>query len=160
MWGINHHGEFHIYGDATGKGRSAAASGKSSYYWVLASCVPIRGRIKLRVPDSNPSVVDRINAVNYSCRHEDGTHPLLIDPRCPELIADMEQVLRDSTGGIKKTTKRTNPYFFRTHYSDALGYWVASEAPVAVTRPGRVSLPRISSTGAGIKSPQYVNASA
>ena len=54
----------------------------------------------------------------------------MIDPSCKDLITDLEVVLRDQGGGIKKTTKKTDPYFLRTHFSDALGYWISYEAPV------------------------------
>ena len=47
-------------------------------------------------------------------------------------IADLEQVLRDSRGGIKKSHDRKDPYYRRTHISDALGYWVVKDEPVRV----------------------------
>ena len=137
-WGVRHLGEFHVYGDATGKNRTAGV-GKTSYLWIMTSSLPIRNRIKLKVPEGNPHVVDRINAVNRMCCDEESVRCLQIDPRCPELVADMEEVLRDQTGGIKKTTQKKSPYFKRTHYSDALGYWLAHEAPV-------VSNPRLGSS--------------
>lgn len=143
-WGVNHKSEFHIYGDATGRGRSGQ-TGKSSYYMILASSMPIRNRLKLKVPESNPHVVDRINSVNYCCRNEKGERNLLVDPRCEELIRDFSEVLRDPSGGIKKSTRRRDPYAKRTHYTDALGYWISFEAPV-VANPvqGRASMPNLS----------------
>ncbi len=54
----------------------------------------------------------------------------MIDPSCQELAKDLEGVLRDNKGGILKTSNRKDPYFWRTHISDALGYWINREAPV------------------------------
>ena len=161
-WGNKHRGEFHIFGDATGKGRHASGTGpgRSSYFWIRSSCQPIAGRIKLRVPDSNPHVVDRINSVNYNCRNENDERLVMIDPRCNELIADFEQVLRDSTGGIKKSTRSRDPYARRTHYSDAAGYWIALESPVIAKEPSKVSMPQRHSFYRAIASPHYSNASA
>ena len=48
-----------------------------------------------------------------------------------ELINDLEQVISDGKQGIKKTHNKKDPYYQRTHTSDALGYWIALEAPVS-----------------------------
>ena len=82
----------------------------------------------------------RINALNHSCKDEAGEINLGINPSCVELIADLEQVLRDPRGGIKKTYNRKDPYFRRTHTSDALGYWISYDEPV---RLGRFQPPRM-----------------
>jgi hypothetical protein len=39
-------------------------------------------------------------------------------------------VLRDGRGGIYKSRNRRDPYFRRTHTSDALGYFLSMEEPV------------------------------
>src|SRR5437899_10697738 len=88
--------------------------------------------VKLMVPEENPHVPDRINAVNHLFKDESGEIRLLIDESCTELIRDFEQVLRDPRGGLKKTTNRRDSYFRRTHTSDACGYWLAYEEPVEV----------------------------
>ena len=72
--------------------------------------------IKLKVPESNPSQPDRINAVNRACRDQDAEVRLEIDPSCRELIADLDGVLRDARGGIKEpTTPRTQTSGALTH---------------------------------------------
>lgn len=124
-----HGAEIWIYGDATGKGRDAG-TGKSDYQLIQNTLRNYPAPVRLKVPEVNPHVSDRINAVNRACRSEDGEILLDIDPSCRELIADMEQVLRDIRGKIKKTSNRADPYFRRSHISDALGYWIAFEAPV------------------------------
>ena len=126
----NHKGEVWVYGDATGKRRSAQ-TGQSDYNMILAGMRKYQRSLKLRVPDSNPPVPDRINAVNRQLRDEHGQVNISIDPECKELIADFEQVLRDPRGGIKKSHKANDPYYRRTHALDCAGYWVSYEAPVS-----------------------------
>jgi phage terminase large subunit len=66
-------------------------------------------------------------------RDEDEDPPLYVDPRCKELIKDLEEVTwrvdatGAATGDINKSDRK------RTHTSDALGYYVASAFPL---KPG------------------------
>lgn len=124
-----HNAEIFLYGDATSN-RRTGQTGKSDYWVILQEMRRFRLPIKLRVPEENPKVADRINAVNRICRDEAGLIRLQIDPSCKDLITDMEGVLRDEKGGIKKVRNRKDPYFRRTHWSDALGYLLAFEEPV------------------------------
>jgi hypothetical protein len=124
-----HYGEIWIYGDATGRGR-AAQTGKSCYDLIQNAMRTYGSPIRLKVPLENPFVVDRIGAVNMILKDEWGHQLIEIDPSCGELIADLEGVLRDSRGGIKKTHDRKDPYYRRTHLSDAIGYWISKEEPV------------------------------
>ncbi len=124
-----HGAEIWIYGDATGNHRSHQT--KSSDYRLILNHMRNYGvPIKIKVPQQNPWVNDRIDAVQYIFKDEQGHIGMQVDPSCDNLILDFEQVLRDKKAGIKKITKRTDAYFYRSHASDALGYWVAYEAPV------------------------------
>ena len=79
--------------------------------------------VEFRVPSSSPAVRDRLDLMNGSLRSMDGERRLLIDPRCKELIIDLEQVvLLEGTMIIDKTKDPR-----RTHLSDALGYLVWQE---------------------------------
>jgi phage terminase large subunit-like protein len=127
-----HSGEVWIYGDATGK-RRTNQTGQSDYTLIM-NHMRNYGAVRLKVPEDNPFVRDRVNAVNATLRDEHGEIRLEIDPECKELIADLEQVVSDAKGGIRKTTNRRDPYFYRTHVSDALGYWIAYENPVRTVR--------------------------
>lgn len=127
-----HSAEIWVFGDATSKGRSRQ-TGKSDYTLILNEMRRYGVPFRLKVPEVNPSVPDRINSVNRVCRDEDAEIRLEIDPSCSELVADMEQVLRDQRGGIKKSYNLRDPYSRRTHFSDALGYWVHYEEPVQNT---------------------------
>lgn len=142
-----HHAEIQIFGDATGK-RRVSQTGKSDYTMILNEMRHYGVPFRLKVPEANPAIPDRINAVNHIMRDEDGENRFECDPSCSELIADFEQVLRDGRGGIKKSTARKDAYFARTHTSDAIGYWINYSEPVR--RLGKEAIPLIR-----IKRPSY-----
>lgn len=139
-----HTAEIWVYGDATGKGRTGQ-TGKSDYQLILNAMRTYGPPVRLKVPESNPLVKDRVNAMNRALKNEYGEINISIDPSCKELIADFEQVLSDPRGGVKKTSNRQDPYFRRTHASDAVGYWIVYEEPVKAFTDGnlRPTLPRI-----------------
>lgn len=128
----NHNAEIWLYGDSTGNKRTSQ-TGKTDYFIILNEMRRYGVPIRMKVPIENPAVPDRINAVNRLCHDENGNVRLLIDRSCQELATDLEGVLRDHRGGILKTHNRKDPYFRRTHTSDALGYWIATEEPVRPT---------------------------
>jgi hypothetical protein len=74
--------------------------------------------LRFRIPKSNPAVRDRVALVNGKLRAADGAMAIRIDPKCRELIADLEQV-QWSEGGVD-IDKSKDPR--RSHASDALGY--------------------------------------
>ena len=118
-----------VYGDASGHDRSHQ-SRKTSYTMILNEMRNYGAPVQVRVPSFNPAQTARIDCVNQACRRPDGAVSLLVDETCEELIADLESVLCDPRGGIKKSNARKDPYYRRTHTSDALGYWLSWEAPV------------------------------
>lgn len=124
-----HRAELWIYGDSTGHHRDAG-TGKSDYQLLTNEFRGYATPWRLKVPDANPRIPDRINAVNRALKDEFGELGVEIHPKCVELIADLEGVLRDAKGGIKKTFNKSDPYIKRTHTSDAFGYWIAYEQPV------------------------------
>lgn len=128
-----HGGEIWVYGDATGRARHSA-TGRSEYQLISNEMRIYATPVKIRVPETNPLVHERVNAVAASFRDENGIPHIEIDPSCAELIDDFEQVLRDNRQGIKKTHNRKDPYSRRTHSSDAFGYWISYEKPVRLTR--------------------------
>jgi hypothetical protein len=126
-----------------GAGRPAQ-TGQSDYAVILATMRTYPVPLRLKVPEANPLVSMRVNAVNRLLRGEQGAVRVRIDPSCHESIADLEQVLRDGQK-IKKTGRRSDPYFWRTHMSDALSYLLAFDAPTSGTagphRPRITSVP-------------------
>ena len=132
----HHLGEIWVYGDSTGKHR-AAQTGKSCYDLIMNYMKTYGSPVRLKVPTENPFVADRINAVQRLLKDEHGHIRVEIDPTCTELVADFEQTLRDSRGGLKKTHDRKDPYYRRSHLTDAFGYWAAYDEPVRVASFGQ-----------------------
>jgi hypothetical protein len=68
-------------------------------------------------------VKERINLTNRQLKSAAGNVGLLMDPRCKELIKDLEQVcFKADSNQIDKDRDR-----LRTHLSDALGYLLWQE---------------------------------
>lgn len=118
-----------IYGDQTGAVRSPQ-TGKSHYYLMQEGFKGYPVPVEIRLPTTNPLVSDRLNAVNRSLMGINGRIGVVVGPRCEDLLADFDEVLRDPRGGIKKTHHPESPYYLRTHASDAVGYAIAYTDPV------------------------------
>jgi hypothetical protein len=135
-WG-RHRGELIVYGDAAGSS-AHSATGKSDYHLIrefFRGCPGLR--LVLRVPRANPPVRDRVNAVNARLGNAAGERGLFTNPRCRELICDLEQVCYKPNSSV--IDKESDPA--RTHTSDALGYYLWYEFRPAATvgeRPGRL----------------------
>ena len=127
----NHAGEVWLYGDATGSRRQHHTREMESSWTLIMNLMRDYGvPVRKKVPQANPFVSDRLNAVNRLMKDEHGEVRVQVDPSCKELVADFEQVLMDGKGRVKKTSNRSEPYFRRSHISDAFGYWAAREEPV------------------------------
>jgi len=111
-----------VYGDASGN--RMQTTGSSDYDMMRRFFQRIgMTNVEYRVPSSNPAVRDRLDIMNGSLKSAGGERRLLIDPKCKELILDLEQVvLLEGTTIIDKTKDPR-----RTHLSDALGYLVWQE---------------------------------
>ena len=70
---------------------------------------------------------DRTNCVNAMLRNQAGERRLLIDPKCKQLILDLERVRwkNDTQGNTLAELDKSDPE--RTHVSDALGYVIAHD---------------------------------
>jgi hypothetical protein len=98
-------------------------------YFRVHSTTPVT----YKVPDSNPSVRERINLTNSRLRSAAGDTWLLVDFKCKELIMDFEQVsFKADTYQIDKERDR-----LRTHLSDALGYLLWQECGPLASRGER-----------------------
>ncbi len=106
-----------IYGDASG--RNMHTTGTNDYSTVQ-SCLTRAGfrGVRTQVPSSNPPVLERVRKVNALLTNATGEVQLQVDPRCRELIRDLEEVLFKTDSGV--VDKLRDPK--RTHASDALGY--------------------------------------
>lgn len=144
-----HMAEIWLYGDASGNSRTAQTK-VSSYNIILKEMMDYPTPCRMKVPEKNPGVVNRINSVNRNFKDEEGICQIEIDPSCIELIDDLEQVVTDGKQGIKKTFNKRDPYYRRTHMSDALGYWIFQEAPITP-----VQTEAVRSGSSSIPSPKY-----
>ena len=109
-----------------------------------------------QLPERQPNVRDRINAVNFLLRGINGEVRAEFAPRCPELIEDLEIVQRGKDGGILKAKDKKDPYFRRTHTSDGFGYMAVQREPVASAESGQARPNDFSSRHAlSIPSPGY-----
>ena len=113
----SHQGLLEICGDASG--RNMHTTGTNDYSTVQ-SCLYRAGfkNLKLKVPPSNPPVMERIQKVNSLLTNALGEVRLEINSRCRELVKDFEQVMFKPDSGV--IDKARDPR--RTHASDALGY--------------------------------------
>jgi hypothetical protein len=120
----------HIYGDATGAARSASSGGDSNWS-IIEKILASKADYKpsFRQQKRNPSITDRVNAVNgllqsFAETHSHFENPrVLIDPCCTELLTDLETVVwkTDAHGAMIPELDKSDPR--RTHVSDALGYY-------------------------------------
>lgn len=130
--------QIYLYGDTTGNGRKTSAS-RTDWQIVQEFFSGQFCQITRRVPSSNPPVKDRVNCVNAMLCNQAGERRLLINPRCQELILDLERVhwKNDGNGNSLVEIDKSDP--MRTHVSDALGYMIAREfgmRPKAGEMPG------------------------
>jgi hypothetical protein len=114
-----HVGGLEIYGDASG--RSMHTTGSNDYTLLQGFLYKAGFRdIKISVPPANPPVLSRAQKVNALLTNALGEVRLEVDPRCGELIKDLEEVMFKQDSGV--IDKVRDPR--RTHASDALGYAV------------------------------------
>jgi hypothetical protein len=117
--------ELHIYGDSSGHQRRTSADATD---WTLIRqfFAPWKPRFNISIRDTsiNPAVRDRVNCVNSRLRSHHGEVRLFIDPKCRELILDLEQVVWSVDASIDKSDSA------RTHASDALGYFISQAFPL------------------------------
>jgi hypothetical protein len=111
-----------VYADATGARRQT--TGLSDVEIVRSALRGSAfGEVLFKVPKSNPAVKDRVNLMNAKLEAASGEAMMRIDPKCKELIQDLEQV--SFLEGTSVIDKDKDPK--RSHVSDALGYLVWQE---------------------------------
>ncbi len=111
-----------VYGDASGNHMQTSGT---SDYTIIRNYFTRSGmrNIHYCVAPSNPMVRDRVNLVNAMLRSAEQNTRLFIEPRCKELILDLEQVTYKPQS--LQLDKSSDPR--RTHLSDALGYLIWHE---------------------------------
>lgn len=114
----------HLHGDASG---AAGHSSSQDSDWGTVKRELARGMkcpILYRVLNKNPLVRTRTQAMCGQLRDNRGDVRMLINPRCGELVKDLEEVVwkRELSGRPLDEIDKKDPS--RTHLSDALGYAV------------------------------------
>lgn len=126
-WG-SHKGPVHVYGDATGGAQGSAKLAGSDWEIIARKIKAAYGdRYASRVPKANPTERSRVNAVNSRLMTAGGGVRLNIDPKCVNLIKDLEGV-RVLDGGSGEIDKKSDKKL--THISDALGYYIVKDYPI------------------------------
>ncbi len=108
----------HVYGDAAGVSKWAG-TGQSQYDLLCSGLDRMGIPYRLRVPNANPPIVDRVMTANFSMKDIDGHIRYRCHPRCERLIRDWANVQvdpRKDGGGIDKSDPEL------THASDAVTY--------------------------------------
>lgn len=120
-----------LVGDSTGNARQRAAAAQSDYDIVCKALD--RGGIKFvnRTPTVNPTIRDRVNAVNSRLLAADGTVHFWHHPDCKALKKDLQRVLW-AVRDIVAIDKGKDDSL--THASDAIGYPITELTPVPGVR--------------------------
>jgi phage terminase large subunit-like protein len=135
-----HRHEIVLCGDAMGT-HVHAQTGKTDYEVLLAAMSGLR--VRTAVPQKNPPDRDRVNLVNFLLGGGGHAVRFEISHKCPELIADLEQVLWSPDGShIKKSHKADDPYYQRTHTSDGAGYILWAREASAIMQAVRPTVQR------------------
>jgi hypothetical protein len=115
----NHLAGIEVYGDASG--RNMHTTGTTDYT-MLQNYLYRAGfrNVRIRVPQSNPPVLNRVQKVNAMLTNALGEVRLQVDPKCKELIKDFEEVMFKPDSGLIDKLRDLR----RTHVSDALGYMI------------------------------------
>ncbi|WP_321471122.1 terminase large subunit domain-containing protein [uncultured Paludibaculum sp.] len=115
-----------IYGDRSGQSRKTVGD---SDYQAIRDFFKLHPeyRVTMHLSKSNPSVKDRVNAVNAMFCNAAAEVRCFVDPSCTELIADCAQVSwkRDSSGNTTGQIDKSD--MARTHVTDAFGYFVQKQ---------------------------------
>lgn len=116
-----------VYGDASGNNRQTTGF---SDYQIIRKRLSSGGirHATYKIPKGNPAVRERVSLMNAKLRSAAGEIQMRIDPKCVELVKDLEQVtFKPDTMVIDK---EKDPR--RTHLTDALGYLVWQECGLRV----------------------------
>ena len=113
--------KYNAYPDATG-----AARHSSSRYSDIQ--IIQRSNFIVHVRHINPLVVNRVNSMNNNLSKGN----IVIDPKCKNLIKDLEQVVLKT--GTREIDKASNSDL--SHISDALGYYVDYKHPTIRAKTG------------------------
>jgi hypothetical protein len=130
--------EIEVYGDAAGTQRTANSS-KTNWqivaeYFMLVQYL----HYTFRRRRANPTILDRVNAVNTMLKSADGMSRLFVnDVFCPELVKDFKKVKFQTDNSGNRTGLLDKSDHNRTHVSDAAGYAIEYLFALKVKGGGR-----------------------
>ncbi len=133
----------YVYGDPAGVARHSNAN-KTDWQIIKDFFKQHENKMQasFRVRTAHPLVKDRVNTVNWACNSATGVRRLLINKRCKNLIADLEQVSwKANQAGVILPQLDQDKDPMRTHITDALGYMIEREWPMRPTaglQPGTI----------------------
>ena len=128
-----------VYGDRSGKSRDTRSK-TTDYNQIREILGTHYYNFRMDVPDHNPPVMARVNAVNAKLRAADASVSMWIHPRCKTLINDRARVSwKPGTRDIHKPTSGEGAKL--THASDADDYRWIRLFPVQVESPVYVGVP-------------------
>lgn len=118
--------ELQVYGDAAGSNKNHTGQSDWEMVWQYLNRTHLV-KWSSHVPSADPLIKDRVNAMNSLICSYTGERRLFVDPKCKELVKDLEQVgwKEDASGNNTGQLDKSDPA--RTHVSDALGYLVHEE---------------------------------
>lgn len=124
--------EVWVYGDASG-GSGSAATGATSCYDIIRDRFTRAGiRFRIKVPASNPPVIDRLAAVNDAIRDAAGVPHVRVHRGCERLLTDLREMRAGADGKPDKSNAKLS------HASDAAGYQIHYVRPAG----GPIKIPR------------------
>ncbi len=129
-----------VYGDASGYQRRTSGTG-TDWSLIREFFGGRRGQFlaSVRAGSTNPAVRDRVNVVNSRLCSASEERRLFVDPRCRELVRDLERVQWCTDGAGQPTSELDKSDRMRTHVSDAVGYYLAQAFPMR----GRIGLQNV-----------------
>ena len=128
-----HRGNLYVYGDASNPRNPQTSEANWDVVRAAFRGYPIQPDYK--VTRSNPGVGQRLTAVNRLFQGDGEWQVVINKELCPQLVLDFQQVVYKPNGkDILKSGDPDDPYYFRTHASDAFGYWIYYEMPVVKER--------------------------
>jgi hypothetical protein len=116
---------FKVYGDASGTFRQPSA--KRTDYMIIKEYIP---NADLQNNTFNPPVPDRLNAMNWRLCNKENKRRLLIDPKCRNVIYDLENAkYKEGKREEDKTQEKYkgDPINSLIHITSAIGYYIEKE---------------------------------
>lgn len=124
---IEHRHRVYMYGDASGKARRVeGAPAWTQVNALMNKHLSANGKYMFDVPGANPSIEESVSVLNGLILNDAGDRSYWVDPRCVELIADLEQVTPKPDGSEWIDKDKDDK---RTHWLDPERYKVWQRYP-------------------------------